>query len=78
MKFYNIKLFLSKIIFIVAFSTYLLISESRCVLATEFKALIPCKESPAFQKRLISSTKKLENRLKLYTVDSNSAITLKK
>ena len=78
MKFYNIKLFLSKILFFAAFSTYLLTSESKCVLATDFKALIPCKESPIFQKRLISSTKKLENRLKFYTADSNSAIALKK
>ena len=30
-----------------------------------FNVLVPCKESPAFQKRLNSSVKKLENRLKL-------------
>jgi photosystem I subunit III len=38
-----------------------------------FNALVPCKESPAFQKRLNSSVKKLENRLKLYTPESKEA-----
>jgi photosystem I subunit 3 len=36
----------------------------------EFNNLIPCKDSPAFQKRLNTSVKKLENRLKLYTPES--------
>jgi photosystem I subunit 3 len=36
----------------------------------DFSALTPCKESPAFQKRLTNSVKKLENRLKLYTSES--------
>lgn len=36
----------------------------------DFAALKPCKESPVFQKRLSSSIKKLENRLKLYTPES--------
>ena len=39
----------------------------------DFKALTPCKESPAFQKRLNSSVKKLENRLKLYTPGTKEA-----
>lgn len=39
----------------------------------DFAALTPCKDSPAFQKRLNSSVKKLENRLKLYTPESNEA-----
>lgn len=39
----------------------------------QFNSLTPCKESPAFQKRLNSSVKKLENRLKLYTPDSREA-----
>ena len=39
----------------------------------DFKNLTPCKESPAFQKRLASSVKKLENRLKLYTPESKEA-----
>lgn len=39
----------------------------------EFNGLTPCKESPAFQKRLNSSVRKLENRLKLYTPESKEA-----
>lgn len=44
----------------------------------EFNGLMPCKESPAFQKRLKSSVRKLENRLKLYTPDSQEAKALGK
>lgn len=77
MKFYNIKLFLSKSIFLAFFSAYFLTYDSTCALA-DFKTLTPCKESPTFQKRLLSSTKKLENRLKLYTTDSNPGIALSK
>jgi photosystem I subunit 3 len=36
----------------------------------DYKALTPCKESKAYQKRLKSSVKKLENRLALYTPES--------
>lgn len=43
-----------------------------------FSALVPCKESPAFQKRLKSSVRKLENRLKLYTPESKEAKFLEK
>jgi len=39
----------------------------------DFNNLKLCKDSPAFQKRLNSSVKKLENRLKLYTPDSKEA-----
>ncbi len=39
----------------------------------EFNSLTPCKDSPAFQKRLNSSVRKLENRLKLYTPESQEA-----
>ena len=39
----------------------------------DFNNLTPCKESPAFEKRLNSSVKKLENRLKLYTPESKEA-----
>jgi photosystem I subunit 3 len=39
----------------------------------DFNNLVPCKESPAFQKRLTNSLKKLENRLKLYTPESKEA-----
>jgi hypothetical protein len=38
-----------------------------------FDNLTLCKESPAFEKRLNSSVKKLENRLKLYTPESKEA-----
>ena len=73
----NFKSFISKIvsplIFCVAiFSTNLSPAHA------EFNNLTPCKESPAFQKRLNSSVKKLENRLKLYTPESNEAKFLEK
>jgi photosystem I subunit 3 len=41
--------------------------------SANFNALVPCKESPAFQKRLTNSVKKLENRLKLYNADSKES-----
>ena len=44
----------------------------------DFAALVPCKESTAFQKRLNSSVKKLENRLKLYTPESKETTFLNK
>jgi photosystem I subunit 3 len=40
--------------------------------------LTPCKTSPAFAKRLKSSLKKLDNRLKLYTPESKEAAFLQK
>jgi photosystem I subunit 3 len=43
-----------------------------------FQALQPCKDSPAFAKRLKNSVKKLENRVKLYTPESKEAIFLTK
>ena len=39
----------------------------------DFNNLKLCKDSPVFQKRLNSSVKKLENRLKLYTPESKEA-----
>jgi photosystem I subunit 3 len=39
----------------------------------EFSNLVPCKDSPAFEKRLNSEVKKLENRLKFYTPESKEA-----
>jgi photosystem I subunit 3 len=42
----------------------------------DFNNLTPCKESPAFEKRLNSSVKKLENRLKLYTPESKESAFL--
>ena len=44
----------------------------------DFNNLTACKDSPAFQKRLASSVKKLENRLKLYTPESKEAKFLAK
>lgn len=44
----------------------------------DFSSLIPCKESSAFQKRLTSSVKKLENRLKFYTVNSKESNYIQK
>jgi photosystem I subunit 3 len=44
----------------------------------DFNALTPCKESTSFQKRLTTSVKKLENRLKLYTPESKEAQFLTK
>ena len=41
-----------------------------------FNNLTPCKQSPAFEKRLNAEVKKLENRLKFYTPDSKEAKTL--
>ena len=38
-----------------------------------FDNLTPCKDSTAFQKRLTTSVKKLENRLKLYTPNSKES-----
>jgi len=46
--------------------------------SANLNALVPGKESPAFQKRLKSSVKKLENRLKLYTADTKEAKFLEK
>lgn len=40
--------------------------------------LTPCKDSAAFEKRLNTSVKKLENRLKFYTPDSKEAEFLNK
>jgi len=43
----------------------------------DFANLTPCKDSAPFKKRLASSVKKLENRLKLYTSESKEATALK-
>ena len=58
------------------FSLFLTLNVNPQVASANFNALVPCKESPAFQKRLTSSVKKLENRLKLYTPDSKEAKSL--
>lgn len=42
----------------------------------DFNQLTPCKDSPAFQKRLKTSIKKIENRLSLYSSESQEAKAL--
>jgi len=44
----------------------------------DFNVLTPCKTSTAFQKRSNTAVKKLENRLKFYTPDSNESKILLK
>jgi photosystem I subunit 3 len=73
----NIKLFLSKLCCLTIFSLFCFNSNVQPANA-DFNALTSCKESPAFQKRLTTAVKKLENRLKLYTPESNEAQALTK
>ncbi len=44
----------------------------------DFSSLTPCKDSQPFQKRLSSSIKKLENRLKFYTPESKETSSILK
>jgi photosystem I subunit III len=69
---FTFKSLFSRIFCILAFSLFAFNIEIKTANA-DFNALTPCKESPAFQKRLASSVKKLENRLKLYTPESKEA-----
>ena len=71
----NIQNFLSKICSLALFSFFFFNTDIKSANA-DFTALTPCKESPAFQKRLDSSLKKLDNRLKLYTPESREAKAL--
>jgi len=71
----NIQNFLSKLCTLTIFSFLFFSTEIKSANA-DFSALTPCKESPAFKKRLDSSLKKLDNRLKLYTPDSRVAKAL--
>jgi len=64
--------FFSKIIYLTIFALFFLNLDVKFAKA-DFNALTPCKESTAFQKRLNSSVKKLENRLKLYTPESKES-----
>ena len=66
---------IKKTIIITFCSLFLLTFQTTPANAT-FNGLVPCKESPAFQKRLNTSVKKLENRLKFYTPESKEAIFL--
>jgi photosystem I subunit 3 len=69
---FNLKTFFIKLISFSFLSFSLFTSDIKAANA-DFSSLTPCKESPAFQKRLTTSVKKLENRLKLYTPDSKEA-----
>jgi photosystem I subunit 3 len=69
---FKLPTFLSQIFCVTIFSTILSFNFVSPASAN-FNTLVPCKESPAFQKRLASSVKKLENRLKLYTPESKEA-----
>jgi photosystem I subunit 3 len=65
MKFFAKSLF-SKILSIVLLSGIFFTTEVK-VANADFNNLTSCKDSPAFQKRLTSEVKKLQNRLKFYT-----------
>jgi photosystem I subunit 3 len=65
MKFFAKSLF-SKILSIVLLSGIFFTTEVK-VANADFNNLTACKDSPAFQKRLTSEVKKLQNRLKFYT-----------
>ena len=71
----NIKNFLSKFCCFTIFSFFCFSTDIQPAKA-DFAALTSCKESPAFQKRLNTAVKKLENRLKLYTPESQEAKAL--
>jgi photosystem I subunit 3 len=67
----------SKIISIFFLSGFLFTTEIKAANA-DFSSLTPCKDSPAFQKRLTNSVKKLENRLKFYTPETKESKVLLK
>ena len=73
----DIKKFISKFCCLAVFSFFFFSTNIDSANA-DFSVLTPCKESPAFQKRLKASVKKLENRLKLYTPESQEAKALNK
>jgi|TARA_B110000977_G_scaffold41969_1_gene56680 photosystem I subunit 3 len=68
----NIKSLFSKIIILTIFSGFILNVEPQVANAA-FNNLTPCKDSAPFKKRLASSVKKLENRLKLYIPETKEA-----
>ena len=73
----NLQTLISKFCSLTIFS-FLFFAADLQVAKADFNNLVPCKESPAFEKRLASSLKKLDNRLKLYTPDSREAQALVK
>ena len=68
----NFKNIFSKIVLLSIFSFVTFNMEVKTANA-DFSALTPCKDSTSFQKRLTTSVKKLENRLKLYTPESKES-----
>ncbi len=56
---------------ILLFSFFLINANSVVAADLNFSNLVLCKDSQAFNKRLATSTKKLENRLKFYEKNSN-------
>jgi photosystem I subunit 3 len=58
------------------FSAFIFLNVDVKTVSADFNNLVPCKDSAGFQKRLNSSVKKLENRLKLYTPESKEAQAL--
>lgn len=76
MKFINLQ-FLSKIA--IALGIFFIGPELKISPASaDFTKLTPCENSSAFQKRSLTSIKKLENRLKLYSPESQEYSNLKK
>lgn len=73
----NIKSFLFKI-FSPLFFSFFILNTNLTPANADFNSLTPCNQSAAFQKRLNSSVKKLENRLKFYTPESKEATFLLK
>ena len=73
----NMKALVSRFLAFSFFSIYIINADLKPANA-DFQNLTPCKTSPAFAKRLKSSLKKLDNRLKLYTPESKEALFLKK
>ena len=71
----TLKSLFSRIMSIAFFSLFLGTTQVS-VAKAEFNNLTACKDSPAFKKRLASSVKKLENRLKFYTPESKETAAL--
>jgi photosystem I subunit 3 len=62
----------SKIVLLSIFS-FITVNTQVKIANADFSVLTPCKDSTSFQKRLTTSVKKLENRLKLYTPESKES-----
>lgn len=69
---FNVKDNFAKFLCLTLFPLFVFAAEVKPANA-DYAALTPCKDSPAFEKRLKTSVKKLENRLKLYTPESREA-----